>query len=157
MQNMRGDRSLRTDKSAKKMTKKSLLTVLVGHSVHRQRMTTSGSLMTSYRVSRALHWKCMEQLDYWRKTCRVWALLTQTQSYWMLKERTSTTPSCSGPILAQKIRGNWVPGSVFFHIIHQPPFIGPIKIDRQFWKITPLEHGGPEMKCTFFHRNYWKK
>ena len=23
--------------------------------------------------------------------------------------------------------------------------------------MTPLDHGGPEMKCTYFHRNCWKK
>ena len=40
-----------------------------------------------------------------------------------------------------------------------PPlsFIGPIKINRKFKKITPLDPGGPEMKCTYFHRTCWKK
>jgi len=42
-------------------------------------------------------------------------------------------------------------------IVHHSPFIGPININRKFWKITPLDHGGPEMKCTNLHRNCWKK
>ena len=29
--------------------------------------------------------------------------------------------------------------------------------NRKLWKITPLDHGGPEIKCTYFHRNCWKK
>ena len=23
--------------------------------------------------------------------------------------------------------------------------------------MTPLDHGGPDMKCTYFHPNCWKK
>merc|ERR1712115_626335 len=41
--------------------------------------------------------------------------------------------------------------------IHHSPFIGPIKINRNFDKLPPLDHGGPEMKCAYFHRNCWKK
>ena len=103
------------------------------------------------------------------------------------KKKTSTTPSCSGPISAQKSQGNSVLGVVFPHTmpkmvfhyshrfrwekntlnwyitchgyinIHHSRFIGPIKIARKFWKNTPLDHGGPEMKCTYFHRNCWRK
>ena len=51
-------------------------------------------------------------------------------------KKTSTTPSCSGPIPAQKIRGNSVAGGV-------------ISIN--------MDDGGPEMKCTYFHRNCWKR
>ena len=31
------------------------------------------------------------------------------------------------------------------------------KIIEHFEKLPPLDHGGPEMKCTYFHRNCWKK
>ena len=39
---------------------------------------------------------------------------------------------------------------------HKSPFIGSIKNDRKFWTIPPFNHGGPDMKCTYFHRNCWK-
>ena len=35
------------------------------------------------------------------------------------KERTSTTPSCSGPIPAQKSRANSVPGDIFSHLMFE--------------------------------------
>merc|ERR1711923_168700 len=41
--------------------------------------------------------------------------------------------------------------------IHHSPFIDPKKNNKNKLKITPLDHGGPEMKCTYFHRNCWKK
>ena len=34
------------------------------------------------------------------------------------------------------------------------PFHGPMKIGR---KLPPLDHGDPEIKCTYFHRNCWKE
>ena len=37
------------------------------------------------------------------------------------------------------------------------PLIGPEKLIEHFKKLPPLDHGGPEMKCTYFHRNCWKK
>ena len=41
--------------------------------------------------------------------------------------------------------------------IHHSTAIPPIKNIRKFWKIAPLDHEGPEMKCTYFHRNCWKR
>ena len=41
--------------------------------------------------------------------------------------------------------------------ISTTPLSGPIKINRKFEKLPPLDHGGPEMKCTYFHCNCWKK
>ena len=34
---------------------------------------------------------------------------------------------------------------------HQSPFIGPIEIDPKKLEITPLDHGGHDMKFTDFH------
>ena len=115
----------------------------------------------------------------WPQHCMFWTISKNP--------KTSTTPSCSGPIPAKKSRGNSVLGAVFSHTmpkmefdyshrfswekntlnwyitchgyinIHHSPFIGLIKINRKFRNITPLDHGGPEMKCTYFHRNCWKK
>ena len=31
------------------------------------------------------------------------------------------------------------------------------KILENFEKLPSLDHGRPEMKCTYFHRNCWKK
>lgn len=98
-------------------------------------------------------------------------------------KETSTTPSCGEPIPAQKIRGNSIPRAVFFHIMvkmdvydfysfswgkhtklvyhmswlyhnHRSPFKGSIKLIEHFEeKKTPLDHGGLEMKLSYFHRN----
>ena len=37
-------------------------------------------------------------------------------------------------------------------LYHQSPFIGPIKIDKKNEKLSPLDHGGPEMKSTDLYR-----
>ena len=46
---------------------------------------------------------------------------------------------------------------LYHYYIHHSPFIGPIEIIDNFEKLPPLDHGGPEMKCTSFHRNCGKK
>ena len=94
--------------------------------------------------------------------------LTKTPTTNQSVQKTSTTLSCSGPIPAQESRGNSRLGVVFSHTIpkmdfryshrfswekntlnwyitchgyiniHHSPFIGPIKINHKFWKITAL-------------------
>ena len=107
-------------------------------------------------------WKLNERRRRWKKkTCSIGKELT-------IVEYTSTTPSCSELIRTQNIWGNSVPGAILSHTmpkmdfhhshrfsweintlnwyitchgyinIHHSPFIGPIKINRTFWKITPL-------------------
>ena len=102
------------------------------------------------------------------------------------KKKTSTTPSCRGPIPAQKSWGNSVlQGSYFptrypkwmfvilivlvekkrarliYHMswLYQYPPLPFHRSYRNSWtiKLPPLDHGGPEMKCTYFHRNCWKQ
>ena len=31
------------------------------------------------------------------------------------------------------------------------------KLIENFEKLPLLDHGGPKMKCTYFHRNCWEK
>ena len=57
----------------------------------------------------------------------------------------------------RKNKLNWYITCHGYINIYHSPFIGHIKINRTFWKITLLHHGCPEMKCTYFHRNCWIK
>ena len=95
------------------------------------------------------------------------------------KQITTTTPSCSGPILAQQFgviqyQGLYFPTQFPKWIViipfvlvgkntldwyitchgyinnHRSPFIGPIKMYRKFEKLPSLDSGHPEMKCLLF-------
>jgi len=100
-------------------------------------------------------------------TCHNWLFSKNTCHVDLKKDKTSTTPSCSGPIPAQMSRGNSVPGVIFshtmpkmdFHYSHrfswekhtkliyhmsllyqypQLPFHRSYKNIWKHWKITPL-------------------
>ena len=40
---------------------------------------------------------------------------------------------------------------------HKSHFIGLLKLTLKMEKIAPLGAGDPEMKCPYFHHNYWEK
>ena len=83
----------------------------------------SGIVVLSVKMGILIWWQIPVYITVHRiAVCwKVWRNVFQIKK---TLKKLSTTPSCSGPIPAQKIRGNLVPGprAVFFHTIPKMDF-----------------------------------
>ena len=52
------------------------------------------------------------------------------------------------------MKGEWV---VIIIMLKWIFIIVLLEFDRHFEKFATLDHGGPEMICSYLHRNCWKK